>query len=270
MASAAKLLSGVILLAATHTDALVKRAQEVSCARADDETWMAELVIAPGEHESHAKSGTVEIKVHPEWAPLGAARFAEMLKAGNVLDGARFFRVVPNFMVQFGIPGNKAVSSRWRYRTIRDDPVKKSNKRGFVTFATSGKDARTTQIFINYVDNAYLDGMGFAPFAEVTKGMDIIDAIYAGFEEKPNMNDIQHDGNAYLNRDFPQLTYIQTARIKHNDDAQAAFSQRIYDVKTVENTSKDMPTDAGSAVQNVLKQAGGYHGGGEDHYWHWN
>eukprot|EP00747_Dinoflagellata_sp_TGD_P213052 gnl/TRDRNA2_/TRDRNA2_86068_c0_seq4.p1 gnl/TRDRNA2_/TRDRNA2_86068_c0~~gnl/TRDRNA2_/TRDRNA2_86068_c0_seq4.p1 ORF type:complete len:343 (-),score=70.15 gnl/TRDRNA2_/TRDRNA2_86068_c0_seq4:151-1179(-) len=213
MASVAALLSVVVLVALTPADALnlMKRAQVLPDASGDP--WIAEFVIAPGQGDSHAKSGTVEIKVHPEWAPLGAARFKEILQAGNILNGARFFRVVPNFMIQFGIPPEAAVAKQWIFKHITDDPVSVSNKRGLLTFATSGKDSRTTQMFINTVDNSFLDNQGFSPFAEVIKGMDIIDSIYSGAGEKPDQGQIETKGNTYLAADFPQLTFIQHATL---------------------------------------------------------
>merc|ERR1712217_921650 len=106
------------------------------------------------------------VSVHPEWAPEGAKRFQDLLEAG-ALNDARFFRVVPNFMVQFGIPGKPEVAKKWRAMPIKDDSVKQSNKRGYMTFATAGPNTRTSQLFINYKDNHFLDRQGFAPFAEV-------------------------------------------------------------------------------------------------------
>ena len=114
-------------------------------------------------------------------------------------------------MVQWGIPGTPAVAAKWKEDKILDDPVTQSNKRGTITFATSGKNSRTTQVFINFVDNANLDGMGFAPFGKVIKGMDVIDAIHAGYGEKPNQGQIQAAGNTYLKKQFPNLSYINSA-----------------------------------------------------------
>ena len=114
-------------------------------------------------------------------------------------------------MVQWGIPGTPAVAAKWKEDKILDDPVTQSNKRGTITFATSGKNSRTTQVFINFVDNANLDGMGFAPFGKVIKGMDVVDAIHAGYGEKPNQGQIQAAGNTYLKKQFPNLSYINSA-----------------------------------------------------------
>eukprot|EP00747_Dinoflagellata_sp_TGD_P213050 gnl/TRDRNA2_/TRDRNA2_86068_c0_seq2.p1 gnl/TRDRNA2_/TRDRNA2_86068_c0~~gnl/TRDRNA2_/TRDRNA2_86068_c0_seq2.p1 ORF type:complete len:315 (-),score=83.95 gnl/TRDRNA2_/TRDRNA2_86068_c0_seq2:143-1087(-) len=255
MASVAALLSVVVLVALTPADALnlMKRAQVLPDASGDP--WIAEFVIAPGQGDSHAKSGTVEIKVHPEWAPLGAARFKEILQAGNILNGARFFRVVPNFMIQFGIPPEAAVAKQWIFKHITDDPVSVSNKRGLLTFATSGKDSRTTQMFINTVDNSFLDSQGFSPFAEVTKGMDIVDAIYSGWGEKPAQDQIQMYGNSYLNRQFPELTYIQAARIKSADTIQASFSATQASEQNIVASSTHQQPDGDSPLDGVMKKA---------------
>jgi peptidyl-prolyl cis-trans isomerase A (cyclophilin A) len=151
--------------------------------------------------------------VHRAWAPKGADRFYNLVKNG-FYDGCRFFRVVPGFMVQFGINGNPAIQSNWRNANITDDPVKESNKRGYVTFATGGPNTRTTQVFINFQNNAGLDRQGFAPFGEVVTGMDVVDKINAQYREQPNQAQIQAQGNAYLNKSFPKLDYVKTATIE--------------------------------------------------------
>merc|ERR1740123_1883790 len=153
------------------------------------------------------------VKVHEDWAPIGAARFKELVQSG-FYDDTRFFRVIPTFMVQFGLSGDPAKSAEWRSKTIKDEPVKQSNKPGYITFAKTGApNSRTTQIFINYVDNARLDGMGFAPFGEVEgDGMKVVKKIY-DCGEKPNQGQIQSQGNAYMDKSFPKLSKIITARI---------------------------------------------------------
>lgn len=162
--------------------------------------------------------GTFTVDVHRDWAPNGADRFYNLVKNG-FYDDTRFFRVIDGFMVQFGIHGNPAIASAWRNAPIKDDPVKQSNKRGYVTFATAGPNTRTTQLFINFGDNAALDRQGFAPFGEVVKGMDVVDKIYSGYGEGaprgrgPDQNRVQSEGNAYLNKDFPKLDYIKSATI---------------------------------------------------------
>lgn len=160
--------------------------------------------------------GVVIIEVHRDWAPIGAARFYDSVKAG-FYDDTRFFRVVPDFMVQFGINGDPKVQSKWRDAKIKDDAPKgknkQSNKRGFITFATSGPNSRTTQVFINFKTNAFLDGQGFTPFGEVIKGMEIVDKINSEYGERPDQGSIQSQGNAYLNKKFPNLDFINKATI---------------------------------------------------------
>ena len=169
-----------------------------------------EVTLEKARSPTKARVGKFVVEVHPDWAPLGAERFKEIINA-EIWAGARFFRVVRGFMVQWGIPGDPSVSAKWKEDKIMDDPVTQSNKRGTITFATSGKNSRTTQVFINFVDNANLDGMGFAPFGKVIKGMDVVDAIHAGYGEKPNQGQIQAAGNTYLKKQFPNLSYINSA-----------------------------------------------------------
>jgi len=153
------------------------------------------------------------ILVHEDWAPIGAARFKEAVEAG-FYDDIRFFRVIPSFMVQFGLSGDPAKNTEWRAKTIQDEPVLKSNKPGYVTFAKTGApNSRTTQLFINNVDNARLDGMGFAPFGEVEgDGMEVVKKIY-NCGEKPNQGKIQSEGNAYLDKSFPELSKVVKATL---------------------------------------------------------
>src|SRR5437773_11346522 len=124
--------------------------------------------------------GDFVIAVHRAWAPRGADRFYNLVRSG-FYDGVRFFRVIPGFMAQFGIHGDTGVTAAWRPRTIPDDPVRATNGRGMVTYATAGPATRTTQIFINYGDNRRLDGSGFAPFGQVVEGMDVVDKLYGGY-----------------------------------------------------------------------------------------
>jgi len=162
--------------------------------------------------------GDFIIQVTREWAPIGADRFFNLVQHG-FFDEARFFRVIPGFMAQFGINGDPQVSTAWRSQRLKDDPVKQSNTRGFVSFATSGPNSRTTQLFINYGDNSRLDMMGFAPFGRVIEGMEVVGQLYAGYGEGapqgkgPNQARIQQEGNDYLNREFPRLDYIKKATI---------------------------------------------------------
>jgi peptidyl-prolyl cis-trans isomerase A (cyclophilin A) len=163
--------------------------------------------------------GSFVIEVKREWAPNGADRFYNMVKAG-FFNGVKFFRAVDGFMVQFGIHGDPTIAAKWRDANIKDDPVKQSNKKGWVSFATRGPDTRTTQIFVNYGDNARLDGMGFSPFGQVTSGMDVVDSLYKGYGEGapqgmgPEQGRIQSEGNAYLEKEFPKLDAVKEATIE--------------------------------------------------------
>jgi peptidyl-prolyl cis-trans isomerase A (cyclophilin A) len=163
--------------------------------------------------------GLIVIQVHRDWAPIAADRFYNLVKNG-FYDENRFFRVISGFMVQFGVNGNPQVSTPWRNAQIKDDPVKQSNKRGFITFATSGPNSRTTQVFVNFKDNAGLDGQGFAPFGQIVTGMDVVDKLYAEYGEGapggrgPEQMRVQSEGNAYLAKDFPKLDFIKRATIE--------------------------------------------------------
>lgn len=166
-------------------------------------------------------AGVFVIDVTRAWAPLGADRFYNLVKNGYFTD-VRFFRVVPGFMVQFGIHGDPAVSRVWQPARLQDDPVKESNNRGYVTFAHAGPNTRTTQIFINFGNNAGLDRQGFPPFGRVTTGMEVVDKIYSGDGERPDQGRIQSAGNPYLATAHPKLDYIKTATIEGAAPAAAA------------------------------------------------
>jgi peptidyl-prolyl cis-trans isomerase A (cyclophilin A) len=157
--------------------------------------------------------GPFVIEVHRAWAPKGADRFYNLVKNG-FFDDTRFFRVVPDFMVQFGIHGDPAIQKNWANANIQDDSKSQSNKKGFVTFATRGPNTRTTQIFINYKDNGFLDSQGFTPFGQVVTGMEVVEKINNQYGEKPNQGSIQSEGNAYLNKDFPKLDFVKKATIE--------------------------------------------------------
>ncbi len=156
--------------------------------------------------------GDFVVQVTRAWAPLGADRFYNLVRSGFFTD-AYFFRIVKGFVTQFGIHSNPAVAKAWRAANIADDPVKESNKRGTLSFATAGPNTRTTQIFINLVDNARLDGMGFSPFGQVIEGMDVVDKLYDGYGEAPDQGMIQEQGGAYLKKNFPLMDSIRAAII---------------------------------------------------------
>ena len=140
--------------------------------------------------------GDFVIEVHREWSPNGADRFFQLVSDG-LYDECKFFRVVPGFMVQFGINGDPKVAAKWKEATIKDDPVVKSNKRGFVTFAKLRlPNSRTSQIFISYGDNESLDSQGFSPFGEIVEGMTVVDKINSQYGEKPDQSQVQSRGNA--------------------------------------------------------------------------
>jgi peptidyl-prolyl cis-trans isomerase A (cyclophilin A) len=163
--------------------------------------------------------GDFVVQVNRDLAPNGADRFYNLARHGYY-DGVRFFRVISGFMAQFGIHGDPAVNALWRSRQIPDDPVHGSNTRGTVTFAmTSQPNSRTTQLFINLVDNSRLDPMGFAPFGQVVQGMDVVDKLYSEYGEGapqgrgPEQGRAQMEGNAYLAKDFPNMDYIRKATV---------------------------------------------------------
>ncbi|HTB82280.1 MAG TPA: peptidylprolyl isomerase, partial [Candidatus Sulfotelmatobacter sp.] len=156
--------------------------------------------------------GAFTVEITRSLSPNGADRFYNLVRSGFFKDIA-FFRVLPGFMVQFGIHGDPAVSAKWRGANISDDPVKTTNARGTLTFATAGPGTRTTQLFINYADNAFLDGQGFSPFGKVVEGMDVVDKINSDSAERPDQGEIQGEGNKYLKSAFPNLDYIKSATI---------------------------------------------------------
>jgi peptidyl-prolyl cis-trans isomerase A (cyclophilin A) len=155
--------------------------------------------------------GPILIEAHRDWAPLGAAQFEKLVKA-RYFNGARFFRIVPNFVVQFGLAANPAETREWD-KAIPDDPVLRTNRGGSLAFATMGPNTRTTQIFINLRTNQALDNQGFAPFAQVIEGMDVVEKLYSGYGELPDQGAITKFGNAYLMKEFPKLDYIKTAEV---------------------------------------------------------
>jgi peptidyl-prolyl cis-trans isomerase A (cyclophilin A) len=162
-------------------------------------------------------AGVIVIEVRRDWAPLGADRFYNLVKNG-FYDDVRFFRVLEGFMAQFGMNGTPSIQQVWGRTTFRDDPVKESNRRGYVSFAKSAApNSRSTQLFINFVDNTPLDAQGFAPIGRVVTGMDIVDKLYAGYGRNnvPDQSRISNEGNAYLQAQYPRLDYIKKATIEN-------------------------------------------------------
>jgi peptidyl-prolyl cis-trans isomerase A (cyclophilin A) len=156
-------------------------------------------------------AGPFVVEAHRDWAPKGVDRFYELVK-DNYFNEARFFRVVPNFIVQFGLAASPAVTKKWD-KLIDDDPVAHTNGYGTITFATAGPNTRTAQLFINLRSNPGLDGQGFAAFGRVVEGMENVEKIYSGYGEKPDQDQITRRGNAYLTANFPRLDYIKSATI---------------------------------------------------------
>ncbi|MSP46251.1 MAG: peptidylprolyl isomerase [Xanthobacteraceae bacterium] len=163
--------------------------------------------------------GVFVIEVNRDWAPNGADRFYNLVKNG-FYDNVRFFRVITGFMVQFGINGDPKVSAPWRDAKLQDDPVKQSNKRSYITYAMAGPNTRTSQVFINFGDNASLDSQGFSPFGRVVTGMNVVDALNAEYGEGaslgrgPDQGRIQMEGNAYLTKDFGKLDFVKKTTIE--------------------------------------------------------
>jgi peptidyl-prolyl cis-trans isomerase A (cyclophilin A) len=159
--------------------------------------------------------GEFTLAVTRAWAPLGADRFYNLVKH-HFYDNASVFRVVPGFVAQFGISAYPAVTAAWKGTDIKDDPVTQSNKKGYITFATSGPNTRTTQVFINLVDNARLDRMGFAPFGVVEdKGMNVVEMFYDqyGDDAGPDQGKIESQGKPYVDKGWPKLDTIKSATL---------------------------------------------------------
>lgn len=163
--------------------------------------------------------GDFVVDVHRDWAPRGADRFYNLVRSG-FFTNVSFYRVVPGFVVQFGAAPDPKVEAAWNKAQIKDDPVKGTNKKYYLTFAMGGPNTRTTEIFINLRDNAALDGMGFAPFGEVVEGTEIVDQIYSGYGDMqeqggqgPSQGRVQMEGKPYLDKSFPKLDSIKSASV---------------------------------------------------------
>jgi peptidyl-prolyl cis-trans isomerase A (cyclophilin A) len=162
--------------------------------------------------------GDFTVSITRAWAPLGADRFYNLAEH-HFFDNESFFRVLKGFVAQFGISAYPAVNAVWQKATIKDDAVTQSNKKYFLTFATAGPNTRTTQLFINLADNPRLDGMGFAPFGQVTDGINVVDTLYTDYGEGPptgsgpDQDKIQEQGKPYLDKNFPNLDYVKTTTL---------------------------------------------------------
>jgi len=180
-----------------------------------DPAKLADKAPATFKAKFETTEGVFVIEVTREWSPLGADRFYNLVKSGY-FDGVKFFRVVPGFVVQFGIHGDPAVSAKWQKARIQDDPVKESNKRSYLTFARSGPNTRTVQLFINLGDNTRLDTQGFSPIGKVISGMDIVDKLYGEYGN--GLSELQgritNEGNAFLEKNYPELDAIKKASIE--------------------------------------------------------
>jgi cyclophilin family peptidyl-prolyl cis-trans isomerase len=187
----------------------ISKADPLPSANGDSQTAPKEKVVL----KLNTTKGKIVIHLYPEWSPLGVARVQELVKLGFYNDVA-FFRVVPSFVVQFGMNGDPALHAKWSDNNIPDEPVKTTNRRGYVTFAKGGPDSRSTQLFINLKDNGNLDAMGFPPIGEVVEGFDIVKKINAEYGEQPDQGKIRYEGNAYLKKKFPNLDYIESAELE--------------------------------------------------------
>ncbi len=164
--------------------------------------------------------GDFVIEAHRDWAPVGVDRFYNLVRAGFFND-SRFYRIRAGFITQFGLPGNPEITQVWKNRSMPDDPVKQSNKRGFVAYAMTGPDTRTTQLYINMADNSRLDAGGFAPIGRVVEGMAVVDSLYSGYDENAGggmrggkQGKILQYGNAHLDKEFPKLDKLEKAFIE--------------------------------------------------------
>jgi peptidyl-prolyl cis-trans isomerase A (cyclophilin A) len=190
------------LLVSGHSTAAGQAPKKEPAASKADNVFKVRLVTT---------KGPIVVEVHRDWAPIGAKRFEDLVKSGFFKDVA-FFRIVPRFIVQFGLAANPADNRKWE-TPIKDDPVKQSNRPGTLVFATAGPNTRTTQLFINLGSNGPLDDQGFAPFGMVVEGMSVVQSLYDGYGERPDQGSIRAQGNAYLKAKFPRLDYVTSAEI---------------------------------------------------------
>ena len=164
--------------------------------------------------------GDFVIEAHRDWAPIGADRFYNLVRAG-FFDDSRLYRIRAGFIAQFGLPGNPEITQIWKDLAMQDDPVKQSNKRGFIAYAMTGPDTRTTQLYISTIDNSRLDAQGFAPIGRVVEGMAVVDSLYSGYDEEAGggmrggkQGKILQYGNAHLDKEFPKLDRLEKASVE--------------------------------------------------------
>jgi peptidyl-prolyl cis-trans isomerase A (cyclophilin A) len=187
-------------------------------------------------------AGDFTTLVHREWAPMGAERFYQLIES-KFFDGAPFYRVVPGFIVQFGMNGDPKGTQYWD-KSFGDDPVKQTNRRATMTFAMAGPGTRSTQLFINFGNNRSLDSQGFSPFGEVTEGMEMVDAINAEYAQKPNQGLMHQHGNEYVFSSFPNIDYIKKAYFVDATGDDEAADEETKKETTENDASK---TDADKA-----------------------
>ena len=201
---------------------LAKGSTRLKPASAERTSSYVEFTVVISKKVEDVERYKIVLEVIPQWAPLGAKRFIELVNS-HYFENARFFRVIKKFMAQFGIAGDPEVTKQWRGKNIIDDPVLTPNVRGTITFATSGKNSRSNQLFINFVNNGFLDKQGFSPIGKVVEGMNAVDKLYDGYGEGgvgdgsdgkgPSQGQLSNQGNAYLETYFPKLSYIESARV---------------------------------------------------------
>lgn len=208
--SAAKVLCGMLAVATLLSAAACKKRDPL---RDPDPAALAKAAPDSFDVQFETSKGNFTVRAHRDWAPNGVDRFHYLVSNGYY-DEARFFRAINGFMVQFGLNASPDITEVWQDMRIAPDPVKMGNTRGRVTYAMGRTpDTRTTQLFINFGDNSRLDASGFAAFAEVISGMEVVDMINTEYGEAPNQGAISSRGNAYLSAEFPNLDYIKSARI---------------------------------------------------------
>lgn len=197
--------------------------------------------------------GDFVIEATRAWAPNGVDRFYNLVKHGY-FNGVSFYRVVPNFIVQFGVSPDPKITAAWNEATIKDDPVKGHNAAGFVTYAMGGPNSRSNQLFINFADNSgQLDSMGFAPIGQVTSGMDVVKNLYSGYGEiadlggsGPSQTRAMEGGKAYLDKNYPNLDSIKSTEIISQTPPPAPPAKKTGSTST---TTKK-PAAASSSSQN--------------------